>query len=524
MKFVQKKQSLRIIIVFLSIGVSSKDLYVSPDGNDQPHCGGINSTCRTINFTAVQQATPSDKINIHGKFTPENIHNSDKYGITVDKNLTFEAYSGRPRLGYTKEYFRHCFFHVHSLDLSPQIKVEIRNMDFQNICIVSVIASHVVIESCTAESNGNNTAIEISNKTTRAVSLTISSSVFIGTSGIFGAGKFQNLSVLMISTSFVRSHFGVLLNICGDTGVTMHIRNSTFRFISLYAVRYHETDPPNYSQVQINVTNSEFEGNAGYQMWDKPSSHVSVSIHRSSPNTPNKLEPFLETTNQLILFFDNCKFIEGGFGIKVRNTNQTITISINRSIFYHLRANGFRYYESYPFYMSSNVSIKIINSRFMENGAPNFNGKDGDPSQPHAGHGGIAIRGPNGVFADVLILNSNFFDNHAQISGGAVYIDKARVIILNCTFTKNYAGIHRYKHKTGQYTYGTGGAIFLGSDGSARIQKCRMKGNYATYGSAVFKIFGYKSNLFEFIDVDVAPSTFSGVLSFGAVLAYPPLH
>ena len=446
------------------------------------------------------------------------MNTSEIHGIIVNKSLTFKAFNGRPKLGCSEKYLRDCLFSVQNLNNHPKTVVTIRNISFNNICIATIIGSyvHVVIESCTSESNTNQTAIKIRNETMRVVSVMVLNSAFVGTSRILGKGQLQSVSVWIINTSFVRSCFGILLNIRENPHGNIYIRNSTFRSISSYAIAYHQIDFPKFSQVQINITNCKFIGNAEHHMLDRFRAYESVSIRSSHiqnylPDCPDKREKFSANTNQLMLFVKDCRFIGGDFGISVGNMTHNTTIDIKGSVFYDHIASGFRYHESYSYSTFSRASIKMEDSEFLRNGIPNEH-----PSLPH---GGLIIRGSNGFLTDVLIRNSTFVENHARISGGAVYINKARATLLNCTFTKNYAGIH--EDRIDHYSFGTGGAIFLGADCSVRIQNCFMKGNYARYGSAVFQIFGYCSNLFELLDTQILPSTFSRVLSLGAVQAYP---
>ena len=510
-----------IFLSFLqTLGISSKDLYVSPDGQDQPACGEINNTCRTIKFTTEERANPDDKINIDGKFSSENTNAVDMQEVTVNKSLTFQAFNGGQKLGSSKQYLEHCFFKIYSLALHPQIDVKIKNISFYNICIATIKESHVIVESCRAESNINHTAIKMQNKATRAVSVKLLNSAFIGTSGIFGDGiKFQGVLLQIINSSFFRNHFGILLNIHRTAGVNISIYNSTFHFISSYALAYHPIDTPYFNQVQIYIKNSTFVRNGRHKMldWSKPCGSISIG---SAPiknylRICSKLQGPL--TKKLLLFIDECKFLEGDLGISVKNINvNIIQIDINKSVFHHLMKTAFLY--DYSFSPSTlAVTIKVTNSDFLGNGNPNVKWKGLHLFQPK---GGVSIRGgSSNLLTHVLIGNSTFTNNHAQMSGGAVFIDKANTTILNCTFAGNYAGLDG--DKIDQYSFRAGGAIFLGADCSARILNCSMKGNYAWYGSAVFQHFGYNPNTLELIDIKILSSNFSRVLWLGAVEYLP---
>ncbi|MGE3107143.1 MAG: right-handed parallel beta-helix repeat-containing protein [Phycisphaerales bacterium] len=84
------------------------------------------------------------------------------------------------------------------------------------------------------------------------------------------------------------------------------------------------------------------------------------------------------------------------------------------------------------------------------------------------------------------IHDSTFFGNFASIGGAGIYTDRTAVVISNCIFAENTAGIDDAGGGAG--SGGSGGGGIWNTGGAPLIRNCIFSGNAASFGGGVYNI------------------------------------
>ena len=440
-----------------------------------------------------------------------------------------------------------CFSNIKSRDLFVPIDVLISGIDFLNTCIASLRRSRVVIESCRAKSTRSFSAVKPAIAPNESLSVALINSNFTGIAGIHSSGRARNLLLLVLNCVFLKGPFAVLLVIREDVNLNITIRKTTFLMLSSYVVRFHQLSFPHSSKINIIITESIFINITNPRLreqqhiFNKGDSFASISIRGSDMHQYSSAMPlrdgngltrnFKMNKNKMTMSVSNCTFSGGRSGLSFLDMHYNVTVNIIASVFHSMEADVINYYNREPSSVLTDVKFTIEDSTFTENGMPN---RDHEGIHFSESYGGVTIRGTEScgtyglsLLPKVSVKNTVFYDNRAQISGGALYFYLVKATITNCSFIENEAGFR--ETSSGQYTFGTGGALYLGQGCSAVIRDCVFKDNFARYGSAIYEVSGHNSYLLELDNITVLSSFMDdsffmipslNIVSLGAVQAF----